>query len=365
MSETQVRDNLITVVIPNYNGMQYLGDCLHSLREQTVPARVIVVDNCSRDGSDRLVEEQYPEVLLFRLSSNTGFCHAVNTGLHLVQTPYAFLLNNDTRVEKDCLERLLGIMEKNRHLFSVQALMLSMQNPEVIDDAGDLCCALGWAFARGKGKERSTAGNRTRRIFAACAGAAMYRMSVFDDIGWFDERHYCYLEDIDIGWRAQISGYGNRMEPGAVVYHAGSATTGSRYNEFKETMTSGNNAYLLYKNMPAAQYVLNAPLWMLGRAVKKRYFSRMGFGEAFERGLARGEYLKAEAYEQSWMERYEFPYKKGTLSDEACVENEEETLNDFLPLYLGNKVPFRLRNLPYYFSIQGQLIAGCFRRLVN
>lgn len=364
-SVSTVNSSLITVVIPNYNGMRYIGACLDSLREQTLPADIIVVDNGSKDGSDQLVAEQYPEALLFRLPANTGFCHAVNTGLHLVQTPYAFLLNNDTRVEKDCLEKLLQTMEGSRHLFSVQALMLSMQDPDVIDDAGDLCCALGWAFARAKGKKKEAAGRTSKPVFAACAGAALYRMSVFDEIGWFDERHYCYLEDIDIGWRAQIYGYRNRMEPAAVVYHAGSATTGSRHNSFKETMTSGNSAYLLYKNMPLLQYGFNAPLWELGRHVKKRYFAKMGLGEAWDQGLVRGKFLRAAAYEQTWSARYDIFYKKGSLSDEACVDNEEETLGGFLPLYLGGKVPFSLRHLPYYLSIQGQLIAGCFRRLWN
>ena len=372
-------EDLITVVIPNYNGIRYIQSCLDSVLAGTVVPHIVVVDNASADGSAELIAQSYPQVTLLRLRVNTGFCHAVNAGLHITRTPYVMLLNNDTKVEPDCIERLMETMLRSRRIFSVQALMLSMQEPEVIDDAGDLCSALGWAFARAKGKPRQKSGHgRAVRIFAACAGAALYRMDVFEEIGWFDERHYCYLEDIDIGWRAQIAGYGNRMDPSAVVYHAGSASSGSRYNAFKETMTPGNNALLLYKNMPFLQYWLNAPLWALGRAVKKRYFARMGLSEAYAQGLERGEVLKAAAHDQMIMDRAQLPRKKGSLSDEACVVRTPAaaspgggqgeyalTLDDVIPLYLGGKVSFRLSALPRYFSIEGQLIAGCFRRLVN
>ena len=80
------------------------------------------------------------------------------------------------------------------------------------------------------------------------AGAAIYRKSVFDRIGGFDVAHFCYLEDVDVGVRAKVFGYINILEPRAVVLHAGSATSGSRYNEFKQKLTAGNNIYLIYLN---------------------------------------------------------------------------------------------------------------------
>ena len=389
--------DLITVVIPNYNGMKYVADCLDSILAGTLIPEIVVVDNASKDGSRELIEERYPEVTLLKLGVNTGFCHAVNAGLHITRTPYAMLLNNDTRVEPDCLEKLLAAMEQSRRIFSMQALMVSMQDPDVIDDAGDLYSALGWAFERGKGNRRASvqkgwnggddtadagrtaepagkapdAGKRRRpvRIFSACAGAALYRMSVFDEIGWFDERHFCYLEDVDIGWRAQIAGYGNRILPDAVVCHAGSATSGSRHNAFKERLVPGNNAYLQYKNMPLAQYALNAPLRALGRAVKKRYFDGMGLGEAYQEGLERGDGLIAGAKEAYAFRRAGVPWKKGSLADEALVAGSPKmqadalTLDEVAPIYLGGKVPFRISALPRYISIEGQLLAGCVRRL--
>ncbi len=355
---------LITIVIPNYNGARLLKDCLDSILEGTMIPQIIVVDNGSKDISCQMLKEEYPDVLLMKLPANTGFCHAVNIGLHLVRTPYAMLLNNDTKVAADAVERLYEAMEGRPSCFAMQALMLSMQDPSVIDDAGDLYSALGWAYARDKGAPAAKYHDRTEQLplFAACAGAAMYRMSVFSEIGWFDERHYCYLEDIDIGWRAQIYGYRSYLEPSAVVYHAGSATTGSRYNDFKEVMTAGNNAMMLYKNMPPLQYGFNAPLWALGAWIKKLYFTKKGLGEAYRDGQQRGRFLKALTRNYTELKRCEAPYRKDSVPEEAFYEGASKELLDVLPLYLGERVPFQWRNLGHYCSIQGQLWAGLFRR---
>ncbi len=361
MPGTDKRDT-ITVVIPNYNGIQYIRGCLDSLLEGTFLPEIIVVDNASDDGSSELIEREYPGIRLLKLKANTGFCHAVNCGLHLVRTPYAILLNNDTRVDQACVEQLYIRIVQNGNAFSAQAKMLSMKDPEVIDDAGDLYCLLGWAFARGKAMNRDRF-CRDDEIFSSCAGAAIYRMKVFDEIGWFDERHFCYLEDVDIGYRAKIYGYVNLFASGAVVWHAGSASSGAVHNPFKEAMTSGNNAYLLYKNQPAFFYGLNAPWRKLGQAVKKRYFHRKGLGESYDAGLERGRILKELAKDHDWMVRNDIPCRKGTIAQEACLSDPDEEQDRVLPVYLGEKVPFCFSHLGNYLHIEGELISNTFRRI--
>ena len=105
---------------------------------------------------------------------------------------------------------------------------------------------------------------RRRVIFASCAGADIYRKKVFEKIGYFDEEHFAYLEDIDVGYRARIFGYENWYVPAALVYHVGSGTSGSRYNQFKTRYSSRNNIYLIYKNMPVLQIILNLPFLVPG-----------------------------------------------------------------------------------------------------
>lgn len=277
-----------TVVIPNYNGIAYLKDCLTFLkRSKETTFDTIVVDNGSTDGSAAMVKERFPWVCLVELKENTGFSHAVNVGIKEAVTPYVLLLNNDTVVEHDFVAKLEKAMDEHSEYFSFSSKMLSMKQPEIIDDAGDYYCALGWAFARGKGKssERFTA---ACDVFAACGGGAIYRREVFREIGYFDELHFAYLEDIDVGYRARLRGYKNGYCPQALVYHAGSGSSGSRYNEFKVNLSSQNSIYLIYKNMPLLQILLNLPFLLVGFLVKTLFFIRKGMGFVYVRGLWRG-----------------------------------------------------------------------------
>lgn len=165
--------------------------------------------------------------------------------------------------------------------------MLQYQNPELTDDAGDFFCGLGWAFARGKGKPASEY-QKSGRIFSSCAGAAIYRKSLVLKLGGFDEAHFAYLEDLDISYRAKLAGYVNWYEPKARVLHVGSGTSGSRYNHFKVIHAAGNNVYLLYKNMPLLQLVVNAPLLLAGFLIKYLFFVKKGLGRDYREGLIRG-----------------------------------------------------------------------------
>ena len=289
---------------------------------------MIVVDNGSTDGSVSWIQEHFPQVKLICFSENKGFCTAVNTGIEAAATPYVFLLNNDTKTDRFCLERLERAMEADEKIFSVGAKMLSMKEPELVDTAGDLYSAFGWAYAIGKGRPSSNY-TAPKRVFSNCAGAALYRKAHLEQIGGFDELHFAYLEDVDIGYRAQIFGLKNVTEPAAVVYHAGSGSTGSRYNAFKVTHSSRNNIYLIYKNMPLLQLILNMPFLLLGFLVKTLFFIKKGFGLLYLRGLWKGIRL-------------------------SCSKEGRK-----------HKIPFSVRRLWQYCKIQGMLYAGVVRRLIH
>lgn len=313
----------VTVIIPNYNGMKYIRDCLDALRAQTMSDfDVIVVDNASTDGSDTVVEQEYPDYLLKRLDQNYGFCHAVNVGIAMTKTEYLILLNNDTKADPEFVEQLYSTIDSHNDTFAVASKMLQMSNPDKIDAAGDLYCALGWAFSLGKDKSAKKY-NKESVVFSACGGASIYRKNIFEQIGYFDELHFSYLEDVDVCYRARIMGYKNRFNPKAVVYHAGSGTTGSRYNSFKVRLAARNSWYVIYKNMPAFQIIINLPFFMIGFGVKALFFILKGFGREYLSGMKRG-YL-------------------------MCIE--------------GRKYPFDRRFIKNYFVIQLELWANMFRRL--
>ncbi len=277
----------VSVVIPNYNGMEFIEICLASLLTQVEPEQIIVVDNGSSDGSCEFMRSSYPRVRFIELEENYGFSQAVNEGIQAASSPYVILLNNDTKVCPGFVGALVEALEADEKAFSASARMLKMHSPDEIDDAGDFYCALGWAFARGKDKPAERY-DQPDRIFAACGGAAIYRRQVMEEIGYFDEAHFAYLEDIDVGYRALIWGWHNLYEPKACVYHVGSGTSGSRYNEFKVSLTSRNSVYLVYKNMPFLQIVLNLPFLLAGFGVKYLFFLRKGLGKTYRKGLLAG-----------------------------------------------------------------------------
>lgn len=305
------------VVIPNYNGIKYLRNCLDSLQKQsTSDFGVLVVDNGSTDGSYELLSE-YPDVKRIRFDENLGFCAAVNAGIRAADTPYVILLNNDTIVKKQFVEKLILAMEKDDSLFSASAKMLNMQNPAVIDDAGDCYCALGWAFARGKGKTAEKYSD-PREVFSSCGGAAIYRRRIFEQIGYFDELHFAYLEDLDIGYRAKIYGYRNCFEPGAEVLHAGSGFSGSKYNKFKVNFSSANSVYIIEKNMPGLQILLNLPFLLAGFLIKILFFAFKGLGPTYVKGLFRG--MKMGFSEEGRKHRVRF--QKKNLKNYAGIQLE-------------------------------------------
>ncbi|MGN0364997.1 MAG: glycosyltransferase family 2 protein [Suilimivivens sp.] len=316
-----------TVVIPNYNGIQYIENCLQSLREGTIIPKVIVVDNGSQDGSLSLVKERFPEIRVIEMGENTGFCKAVNVGIQAADTEYVLLLNNDTVAEKGMVAGLEAALDEDRQVFSAAAKMVSLHKPDQLDGAGDFYCALGWAYSRGK-DQPSSRYSQPGRIFSSCAGAAIYRHELFEKIGYFDENHFAYLEDMDIGYRANIYGYHNRYVPDAVVYHAGSGVSGSRHNEFKVSLSSRNSIYLIYKNMPLLQILINLPFLIPGYLIKLFFFALKGLGGVYFKGICKGISL-------------------------SCSKEGRK-----------NKVHFSIKNLKNYFWIQGQLWINVVRRVL-
>ncbi len=322
-------NHTITLVIPNYNGIKFIEECLNSVLHQdiaTPPCHIIMVDNDSTDGSRELVQERFPQVEIIGLHINTGFCHAVNVGIRAAKTPYVILLNNDTKVKSGFINALYQAIEARPKAFSVSAKMLMWDDPTLLDDAGDRYCALGWAYSRGKGKPAEQFLSPAK-IFSSCGGAAIYRKSILDEIGFFDEAHFAYLEDLDIGYRALIYGYDNYYEPGAEVIHYGSASSGSRYNEWKTTLAAANSVYVIAKNMPLFQQLLNLPFFLIGFTVKFLFFCKKKMGKLYLKGLREG--------------------LQKSLSKDGRSRH----------------VPFRIRRFPRYAGIQLQLYANLFRIL--
>lgn len=276
----------ITIVIPNYNGLQFMEPCMEALKQQTYQDfSLLVVDNGSTDGSVEWLKAQ--GITSVFLPENTGFPSAVNVGIRRADTEYVILLNNDTEAGPEYVAELLRAIEASPRIFSVSPKMIQMHHRELMDDGGDMYTVMGWAYQRGVGQEIDRY-DKPCHVFSACAGAAIYRRAVFEEIGYFDELHFAYLEDIDVGYRAKIAGYYNRYCPEAIIYHVGSGTSGSKYNSFKVKLAARNTIYLNYKNMPFVQLLFNGLPLLAGIGVKYCFFRQLGFGKDYAAGLLEG-----------------------------------------------------------------------------
>ena len=281
---------LVSVIIPNYNGEAFIENCLDSLRGQTFNNfEIVVVDDGSTDKSVEIIQQHYPDINLLINENNSGFDVSVNRGILNSRGDYLLLLNNDVVVEAGFVEVLTKALSAREKAFSVSSKMIRYYERDILDDAGDMFHVLGWAYKRGDGFPANSH-NTPCRVFSACAGAAIYKKKVLDEIGLFDEAFFAYMEDVDLAYRAMIHGYENWYEPKAVCYHIGSATTaeGNKYSEFKVRLSARNNIYTVYKNMPLLQLVGNMPFLILGFGVKTLFFIRRGYGKAYLSGLKDG-----------------------------------------------------------------------------
>ncbi|MDZ4835441.1 MAG: glycosyltransferase family 2 protein [Candidatus Melainabacteria bacterium] len=244
-------EKLISIVIPNWNGKHYLADCLDSIRKQTHKSiETIIVDNGSHDGSVEFLKTNYPEVKLITFEVNTGFSPAVNAGIRAATGSYIALLNNDTIIEPLWVEELVKGLDEHPEVGSVGCKMLAYDDQTILDGVGDGYRRGGLPGRIGHKEKDEGRFDTQRYILGACGGAAMYRRELFDDIGLFDDDYFAYLEDVDLGLRAQSAGYKCLYIPTAIVYHLGCGTTGSGYSAMVVKLSAQNNFNTIVKNIP-------------------------------------------------------------------------------------------------------------------
>ncbi|HEY5536760.1 MAG TPA: glycosyltransferase family 2 protein [Ignavibacteria bacterium] len=264
---------MISVVIPNYNGIEHLKDCFDSLRNQSYKDfQIILVDNNSSDNSIEFTKTNYPEIIILQQKENTGFAKAVNCGIKLSlknnKIKHILLLNNDIECDINFAKKMLaGFISDD--VGSVTCKMLNFYKRNIIDAAGDFIKRVGSPYARGHSEIDEGQYDKPEYVFGACAGAAIYRKEIFEKIGFFDEDFFAYYEDVDFSLRLQLTGFKCYYNPEAICYHKRGAT--SVYNSDWQTQLCEKNLIALrIKNYPASLYFKLAPLFLAGRV--KRYY---------------------------------------------------------------------------------------------
>ena len=243
-----MKPGLLSVIIPNWNGGKYLPVCLDALQRQTYPhIEVIVADNASTDGSQALITGSYPAVRLLQLPENRGFTGACNAGIEAAEGEFIALLNNDTEVDANWAAAIIQAFDQHSDVGSVASKMLLFDRRDHIHTAGDFFTVDGRAGNRGVWQEDRGPFDEPAFVFSACGGSAAYRRAMLDQIGLLDDDFFFSGEDVDLGWRAQLTGWRCLYTPAAIVYHHLSATGGGVTASYYD---GRNLIFILVKNYP-------------------------------------------------------------------------------------------------------------------
>lgn len=218
----------VAALVPNWNGARWLGGCLASLRsQQRTFDEIVVVDGGSTDGSLALLHRDWPAVRVLALAGNAGFAAAANRGIAALslKVDAVALINTDVKIESDWLARMTAALRADPLAASAACKIVSLRNSGRLDDTGDFLRRDGVCEQRGHGRRDDGRWDEPGEVFAACAGAALYRRAAVQAVGGFDERLFSYLEDVDLGLRLRMAGWRCRYVP-AVARHAGGGSSG-------------------------------------------------------------------------------------------------------------------------------------------
>ena len=264
--EDKAQAPTITVCIIAYNSGPTLRTCLERLAGQTFQDfETLVIDNASPDPGDAAIAREFPFVQLIENSENLGFAGAGNQGARLARGRWYVLLNPDAFAQPNWLEELAGAAERYPNLLSFTSRQLMDEDPGLLDGLGDVMSGYGIPY-RGGYLSRDPGDTPEGEVFSPCGAAMMIDRALFLKLGGFDEFFFCYSEDVDLGYRLQLSGEPTLLVPSAVIRHVGSASTGGRKSEFAVFHGTRNRFYVVYKDTPAILLPVVVPLHLMGVA---------------------------------------------------------------------------------------------------
>ena len=272
-----MKKHSVTVIIVNWNSGDLLSKCIDCLLKQTItPARILVMDNASTDNSVSLAQKLHGFEVK-RNDGNYGFARANNIAINESDTEYIALLNPDAFPNVDWLERLLDAASLYPSCASFGSRQMIGES-NILDGKGDQYHISGMVRREGYGKVLDDKDLTESEIFSPCACAALYRTDALREVGGFDEDYFCYIEDVDLGFRLRLAGYKAVYVPDAVVAHVGSATTGGRHSDFSVYHGHRNLMWTFVKNMPGPLLLVLLPIHLLLTLVTIPLFFLKGQG---------------------------------------------------------------------------------------
>ena len=277
----------VSVIIVNYNAGARLEKCLAHLTAQTFDDfETIVVDNASSDGSAAAVARSERPARLIEAGANLGFAAANNLAANEARGTWLAFLNPDAYAAPDWLAAFRRACDAYPDVAAFGSAQLDAADPSRLDGAGDVCHAFGLHYRGWFGWPTSSL-PEDGECFSPCAAAAFYRRETFLALGGFDERFFCYAEDMDLGFRLRLTGGRAVQLKDARVYHEGSGVTG-RASDFAVYHGARNRLWMYYKNLPLTAFLCAAPFHVavnLALLIRWGAAGRLG---AYWRGLRDG-----------------------------------------------------------------------------
>jgi GT2 family glycosyltransferase len=274
--------DLVSVIILNWNGKEFIRGCLESVLSQDYPEmEVIVVDNGSEDESVIIVRERFPQVTVIETGCNLGFDKGNNIGIRRARGDYICVLNNDAEMDRSCISEMKKALEKERTFGACASKIYLKYEKDLLDAAGIVVCPDGLAIGRGRLEDGSLY-DAESEVFFASGCCALYRREMLEDVRvgdeYFDEDFFAYADDSDLGWRARLRGWRCIYNPRAKVYHLHSATTGG-YSPMKAYLVERNRIWLSVKCFPL-------PMLFYGLGFTIKRYAYQAYGAIFGRGAS-------------------------------------------------------------------------------
>ncbi|MBL7200616.1 MAG: glycosyltransferase family 2 protein [Anaerolineae bacterium] len=248
-----------SIVIVSWNGRRLLERCLPTVLSQSYSEfEVVLLDNGSTDGSAEWVEAHYPSLRLIRRDRNLGFARANNQAIQAARGRYVATLNNDAEPDPDWLDEMVSALESSPTVGMCASRMVRADDPSIVDSCGIEVDRAGIGWNR-RGGEVDRPEEEPYEVFGPCAGAALYRRAMLDQVGMFDADFFAGYEDIDLAWRAGRMGWRCLYVPSARVVHRHSSTF-KEGSPLKGYLLGRNKVWTLIKNYPWPQWLLLSPL---------------------------------------------------------------------------------------------------------
>jgi GT2 family glycosyltransferase len=265
-----------TVIIVAYESGAFLQPCVDALAAQTYrDFEAAIMDNASTDASVRDLRLPDDRFEIRSLGHNAGFAVANNLAAAASRAEFLVLLNPDAVADPAWLETLIATARRAPDIASVGSLQRRLDDPAVLDGVGDVWHVAGLAWRAGEGHPAASAPG-DGEIFGPCGAAALYRRAAFAEVGGFDERFFCYCEDIDLAFRLRAAGYRAVRASNAGVRHAGSGISGRR-SDFTLYHGHRNRIWTFVKNTPGVWFWLLLPYHLA--------FNALYLGSALKRGI--------------------------------------------------------------------------------